>query len=150
MTRTRILRSLRIAFSTGCGIVCLLLIVLWVRSYWKDDGIALIRSNRLTILGSVHGTLYCYSHPPMRAPYTDTGWRFGSSQPRSVPTFLFESQLNPKDTRIRLPHWYVAPIIGALAFVPWIHWSRRFSLRTLLLAMFLVAAMFAALTLALR
>src|SRR5687768_601998 len=28
-------RKLRIAFSIVCGIVCLLLIALWVRSYWR-------------------------------------------------------------------------------------------------------------------
>ena len=27
-------RKLRIAWSVGCGILCVLLIVLWVRSYW--------------------------------------------------------------------------------------------------------------------
>ena len=33
MDRPRILRLLRIAFSAVCGIVCLLLIVLWVRGF---------------------------------------------------------------------------------------------------------------------
>ncbi len=31
------LRYLRIAFSAVCGIICLLLIALWVRSYWRVD-----------------------------------------------------------------------------------------------------------------
>src|SRR5688572_11430213 len=35
----RILRLLRIAFSATCGISCLLLIALWVRSYAWHDGI---------------------------------------------------------------------------------------------------------------
>src|SRR5262245_24453789 len=30
-------RKLRIAWSAVCGVVCLLLIVLWVRSYWWAD-----------------------------------------------------------------------------------------------------------------
>jgi hypothetical protein len=30
-------RKLRIAWSVACGILCLLLIVLWVRSYWSSD-----------------------------------------------------------------------------------------------------------------
>src|SRR5688572_16156142 len=32
------LRKLRITFSVLCGIVCLMLIVLWLRSYWWWDG----------------------------------------------------------------------------------------------------------------
>ena len=39
MERPRILWLLRIAFSAVCGIICLLLIVLWVRSYARHDGI---------------------------------------------------------------------------------------------------------------
>src|SRR6476659_6488605 len=31
-------RKLRIAWSIACSILCLLLIVLWVRSYWLFDG----------------------------------------------------------------------------------------------------------------
>ncbi len=37
MDRPRTLRLLRIAFSAVCGIVCLLLIALSVRSYWWFD-----------------------------------------------------------------------------------------------------------------
>ena len=36
----RFLRYLRIAFSVTCGIACVLLIVLWVRSYWTIDGVS--------------------------------------------------------------------------------------------------------------
>jgi hypothetical protein len=32
-----VFRKLRIAFSVVCGIVCLLLLALWVRSYWSFD-----------------------------------------------------------------------------------------------------------------
>src|SRR4051794_14830990 len=32
-------RKLRIAFSATCLIACVLLIALWVRSYWMDDGL---------------------------------------------------------------------------------------------------------------
>ncbi len=39
-------RKLRIAWSVGCGVLCLLLIVLWVRSYWRLD--VWVRNNNLT------------------------------------------------------------------------------------------------------
>ena len=33
-------RKLRIAWSVGCAIACVLLIVLWVRSYWSADTVS--------------------------------------------------------------------------------------------------------------
>src|SRR4051794_25226064 len=32
-------RKLRIAFSVACGIACVLLVVLWIRSYWWHDAV---------------------------------------------------------------------------------------------------------------
>ena len=39
-----------------------------------------------------------------------------------------------------LPHWFLAVAAITLAGVPWLRWSARFSLRTLLIATTLVAA----------
>ena len=43
--------------------------------------------------------------------------------------------------RIRFPHWFLVALSATFAAVPWIGWSRRFSLRTLLIvtALFAVA-----------
>src|SRR5262245_33287233 len=35
MDRPRLIRGLRIAWSAWWGILCVLLVVLWVRSYWR-------------------------------------------------------------------------------------------------------------------
>ena len=51
-------RKLRIAWSAVCGIVCLLLIVLWVRSYWWRD-YAYIR--RIGALPKQHTTTHLRS-----------------------------------------------------------------------------------------
>ena len=40
---------------------------------------------------------------------------------------------------VQVPHWFLLGIVATLAPVPWIHWSKRFSLRTLLIATTLVA-----------
>jgi hypothetical protein len=37
------------------------------------------------------------------------------------------------------PDWFLIGVLLALSFAPWIKWSRRFSIRTLLIAMTLVA-----------
>ena len=45
-------RKLRIAWSVVCGIACVLLIVLWVRSYWYDtDPLSIWQfdANRLSV-----------------------------------------------------------------------------------------------------
>jgi hypothetical protein len=39
-----------------------------------------------------------------------------------------------------VPYWIPALVLGALSAAPWIRWSSRFSLRTLLIATTLVAA----------
>jgi hypothetical protein len=61
---SRFLRYLRIAFSATCLIACVLLIVLWVRSYWwtygvnandgiQEFGISMERGELVAALGSV-------------------------------------------------------------------------------------------------
>ena len=41
-----------------------------------------------------------------------------------------------------VPYWFPVAILASLAAVPWIRWSKRFSLRTLLIATTLVAVGF--------
>ena len=47
MTRPRLIRGLRIAWNVVFGILCLLLIVLWVRSYWRYDLLSLPGPHRI-------------------------------------------------------------------------------------------------------
>jgi hypothetical protein len=51
----RYLRYLRIAFSAICGIACVLLCVLWVRSYWWSDSIEYVESFVSTTIDSSFG-----------------------------------------------------------------------------------------------
>src|SRR6478736_9471608 len=53
-------RKLRIAWSVGCGILCVLLIVLWVRSYrWCDTVYCQIRSPPSFGVVSIQSRLFC-------------------------------------------------------------------------------------------
>ena len=45
---------------------------------------------------------------------------------------------------LTVPNWFLVSLIGSLAAVPWIKWSKRFSLRTLLIATTLVAVLLGA------
>ena len=59
VTRPRILRLLRIAFSILCGIVCLLLIVLWVRSLLRlDQIIRRVSTAEYNAITSAQGRLF--------------------------------------------------------------------------------------------
>src|SRR6476469_3147947 len=49
-------RKLRIAWSVGCAIACVLLIVLWVRSYWRKD-IVHLPTQQDVIVNSAYGVL---------------------------------------------------------------------------------------------
>jgi len=156
-------RKLRIAWSVGCAIACVLLIVLWVRSYWQYQ-MLLVRLNTssdLQIL-SYRGKVATIISPPKidflvvrsfrmapRAAYTSNDsweWLHGSVESRLGGELQdnFEADRgNPFDslkserTTIITPHWFLVLISTAVAIVPWL--PLRFSLRTLLIATTLIA-----------
>ena len=43
-------RKLRIAWSVGWGVACLLLIALWVRSYWWVEGVSVTNGPRHSVV----------------------------------------------------------------------------------------------------
>jgi hypothetical protein len=112
------LHYLRIAVTALSLTACVLLIALWVRSYWPQDSIG-------TGIQSHAGELEVKSRK---------GWfhvRAFDSQPR---TFGW-----PYRTLFKVPYLIPVFIAAALAIIPWMRWSKRFSLRTLLIATTLVA-----------
>ena len=163
----RFLRYLRIAFSATCGIACVLLVVLWVRSYYRCD----------TIVGDYrNGWKFCVGNCRGRIgfawipPYTwNRLWidpagnevfpsQWNSRQIVSRGDYLLSSDGHitliahtdvtqvgrvwapAVQTTLMAPYWMLTlPVatIGALTTLPWIRW--RFSLRTLLIATTLVA-----------
>ena len=131
-------RKLRIAWSVGCGIACVLLIVLWVRSYWWVD-------NALNFLGhdlaSVHGNVVlddtiCFTFVDGKIIYLGgtIGPFFAISFPLANVAYVRQG------TGIAVPYWaLVFPLAATFTIVPWIPWSTRFSVRTLLIATTLIA-----------
>src|SRR5688572_14017793 len=51
-------RKLQIAFSAVCGVLCLLLVVLWVRSYWYQDVAFSVSGGYRSQVMSLSGRLY--------------------------------------------------------------------------------------------
>jgi hypothetical protein len=143
-------RKLRIAWSSAFGIVCVLLIVLWVRSYTWADSLRIPRSVKRAeyyFINSSDGLVYMNLKL-----YGSSEPGFGVVSDAIVDEALFADDATP----LHDCHWFRIVRIGGqtvvyvsdlslvlfsavLAAAPWVRWSKRFSLRTLLIATTLVA-----------
>jgi hypothetical protein len=153
------LRKLRIAFSGACGVVCLLLVVLWVHSYWYRD-------------------LVMAQHPAwgdisMVSLQSKVSWIVGRPRPsrrkarfemRSIPIALAIAEMEGMQPALPeghsassftterwrgsfgmvLPYWFLILSVVVLAGLPWLTLSKRFSLRTLLFVTTIVAVLLGA------
>ena len=139
-------RKLRIAFSAACGILCLLLVVLWVRSWerqsssvnwygdaWKrqvpGERYYKIFSNRGAIRLSTSSTVGNWSVQVLEEERAVLGFGVLKGQ-----TSLYS----------QMPHWFLVSLTAFAGIAPWIRWSKRFSLRTLLIGMTIIAALLGA------
>lgn len=137
--RTRkLLRRLRIAWSVAWSMVAVLLVVLWLRSYWTKDSIYRTYNNGMShFVTSNNGViLVSISDSMPLAPFTGpTGWKLRSGG--VVPVTRWG--LWPSGTMCALP--YFAPVLlsMALSAASTMSWRLRFSLSTLLFATAVVA-----------
>jgi hypothetical protein len=169
-------RKLRIAWSVFWGTVAVLLMALWVLSYWRVD----------QILGPISATNYagCTSavgelrfgksnDPVLRRLFNNQSARRGF--PRSTGSeghgpFFPASVPDPPDVKLItwprlnlnmgvrppgithdeliIPYWLPVALTATLAAAPWFRW--RFSLRTLLVGTALIAAILGAAIYAVR
>jgi hypothetical protein len=153
-------RKLRIAWSATCGVFCLLLISLWVQSYWWCDILEKRTASQLFQIESRTGRISVwefnpgagFSRPPSYLPlllnagsigqfYSRRPVAFASQRPywHQASTWAFGRFGSKTDRVVFIPFWFPALIPAACAAVPWLHWSKRFGLRTLLIATTLVA-----------
>ena len=108
-------RKLRIAWSVGCGLTCLLLVVLWVRSYTVSRGGELNFS-------STWGGAFSSDYGELRVSVVHLN--------RGVPDDWFIAI-----------HYSLLFMLSAIAgALSWLQWSKRFTVRALLIATTLVAA----------
>jgi hypothetical protein len=128
-------RKLRIVWSVMCGIACMLLVVLWVRSYWRAEIIARVYSGSVLTIGSNHGTLYFVFGAATPDPARVGRWSYGPIGVAHTVGTLELKFLNNLTTGT-VPDWLLVACCLVAVIIPWI---QRFSLRTLLIAMTLVA-----------
>jgi hypothetical protein len=142
-------RKLRIAWSLFCGLLCLLLIVLWLTSYWWVTNIQVpnVASRNFQLVFST-GRI-CFTSERFISggnqwagefrSYNRTDPLFvGFSGDQFSPSFdLVAGEIKPGDLRIVFPYWFASMIFAALSATPLM--PRRFGVRTLLIATTLVA-----------
>jgi hypothetical protein len=150
MSRPRILRLLRIGFSVACGICCLMLMVLWVRSHRQEAVIEYVDSHsRGWHLVSWRGATFL-STADYDVANPGVWRRYVAWEPGILGFGKFKTG---RSASVRIPYWFPVLMFAALAMfcaAPWLRWPKRFSLRTLLIATTLVAALLGAIVYAVR
>jgi hypothetical protein len=142
--RSAMLKYLRIAVTALSLVACVLLLALWLYSdEWGQWVSGRMGKQQMVTFGSLSGvTSFTTRHEanPAAAEYFGQ-WEFSSGRSTvQRPAWQFEAHLRfPVTIRIHVPHWFWVLIVGSIGVVPWSSWSRRFSLRTLLIATTLVA-----------
>ena len=126
-------RKLRIAWSAMCGVICALLIVLWVRSYsvFGLAGGAISSSYLISFIstgGKLEIAISLRSTSELARPQS-----WGVSTYPQATTHTYPA----KAMYMTVPHWLAILSTIGLSTVPW--YASHFSLRTLLMAITLVA-----------
>ena len=141
-------RKLRIALSVGWGLACVLLIVLWVRSYWWYDVLYGRFSNAVNIqIGSCRGNVgYTRVNDGSvirwgTKTYSMEDWDARGGVNGKWLGYIHGGTLQLLTIAdVGVPHWFLMLVFMALTAAPWYRQIRwRFSLRTLLIATSLVA-----------
>jgi hypothetical protein len=163
------LKYLRLAVTALCLTACVLLIVLWVRSYGRSIDFDLAVSSRAGVgLRIKDGTIAAqfgdsrhsrlkkmaineflnqledWEFPPNSSIRIQYDFSVMNSPPPPPPPPQPSRKQKVSDFRwragyVRAPFWFITLAVATVACVPWIGWSKRFSLRTLLIATTLVA-----------
>jgi hypothetical protein len=151
------LKYLRIAVTALCLTACVLLVALWVRSYWRADMLEGFAQNQLVFgIFAERGLIACAWRNSPLAIFEVEIWHVdvsGVGHTEPLPGILGFSygQLIPWLTTVTVPIWFIVMAMSTTAIVPWIRSIRRsFSLRTLLIATTLVAVALAAIVIAAR
>jgi hypothetical protein len=138
------LKYLRIAVTALCLTTCVLLVALWVRSYWWSDRFLIARSaNRVLSINSNFGVISIGDGDRSKVIPQPPGWsnrpaRSDWREKHNAHGFSFATR--PGFSFVAFPIWLLVVMLLLVAGAPWIHrLSYQFSLRTLLIATALVA-----------
>jgi hypothetical protein len=154
----KVFRYVRIAFSAVCWLACLLLLALWIRSFWKTD---VTHVGRRVDLTSRQGSIVCTYFKDPAFPASGTAKSaYSSLVLREIREFGaklekpgvlgFDFRSSSLYVLICMPHVLAAAVAAGLVAAPWVSWSRRFGLRTLFIGLTIVAIVLGAITASMR
>jgi hypothetical protein len=157
------LKYLRIAATALSVTVCVLLVALWVRSYWYEDQLAnymveiggyrtggyVFRSRQGNLLISTYDAMNDPGMiPPLTYPWYIESKRITGPMTHTLANksttnalWRFGIRRSAEATYVNVPHWFVIILSAMLLAMLGRRqlWTARFSLRTLLIAWTLVA-----------
>jgi hypothetical protein len=140
MDRPRLIRGLRIAWSVWWGILCVLLVVLWIISRSRSSGIeGHVGKQTFSVVSSL-GQINIYLFTTKAVP--SLPWRFNDSAVVAGEVVMPDPggvQINPNKAGLSVfvSYWVLVPMAAVFTAAPWLPW--RFSLRSLLIATTLIA-----------
>jgi hypothetical protein len=144
-------RKLRMAWSVACGIVFVMFIALWVRSYWIAHGLVYTRSTTIVLIyasaGTTGGSYISLPRGSRIGNKPGFEWHYNAVRPDpDLKPFMWDRR--PQSLSVRVPAWCCASFFVLLAALPWIRF--RFTTRTLLIATTLVAVVLGLIALSMR
>lgn len=143
------LRPLRISVSIVSGICCVLMVGLWIDSYWYCRYTDVRYYRRQVYGGSFRGVVAVdvdTNQTSKFAAFPDVFWHTSTLSPTNrnygvvadglrVISFLgFRWTRNGSIYEADIPFWFLTLITASMAAALWLRWSSRFSLHTLLVA----------------
>src|SRR5262245_12422420 len=133
-------RKLRVAWSVGCGIACLLLVVLWAKSIWCPYCIDRTKGGVHTSIAAARGVIAVSRYDWNNEIFVieDKNWGHRARYPQFDWRHLAFKR-NGRYLQFQTPFRLPLALTIAFATLPWMRWSKRFSIRSLLIATSLVA-----------
>jgi hypothetical protein len=158
-------RKLRLVWSVMFAIATMLVIALWVRSNWVQDrlfcpaggkevvefdsaaGVVWVQESEALSMMKLNQHFYQFKLDDKYLPFVH-----GLRQKTFMGFARFEENIGMgiMERTTVFPHWFLALVLAAVAYVPWLPWSNRFGLRTLLLGTTLVAVVLGAIVYAVK
>src|SRR5215212_4129154 len=144
------LRRVRIAFAILFGIICLLSVVFWIRSYYRYQALFVKQNTTVYALGA-YGGYMCASIRPAHSK--STTWRINdwpmdknrgvvAQHAKSTNIFGFGGEIYHEGVAVlAVPAWFVSIGSGGASLLLWRRKTISFTIRNLLIATALVAAL---------
>ena len=137
---TPMLKYLRIAATALSLTACVLLVVLWVRSYWRLDAVGVWDGAAMISVAGAIGIDSNESHYERLTFSTADFLADVKTQWPSRQWGTFRVSVTPTYKYFAIPYWFATLLAAALTFLSsGIYRKSQFSLRTLLIATALVA-----------